>query len=128
MTASNLKILIVDDEHLVRENLVAYCEDEGFTVASAESGEEAIDLLRLQPFDIGIIDMRLPGIDGNSVIMQAHSINSAMKFLIHTGSTNYSLPRELIDIGLNPRNILRKPISDMSHLRKRINEIIGAGG
>jgi len=125
MTISNMKILIVDDEDLVRENLAAYCEDEGFDVISADSGEKALELLKNHRFDIGIIDMRLPGIDGNAVIHQAHLINARMKFLIHTGSTNYSLPQELINIGLSPGHVLRKPISDMDRLLEKIIEISG---
>ena len=123
MTPASLRILIVDDENLVRENLVAYCEDEGFDVTSAESGERALEILKTGRFDIDIIDMRLPGIDGNAVIQQAHAINGGMKFLIHTGSTNYSLPQELVSIGLTSSDILRKPISDMNQLRDKILEI-----
>ncbi|MBN1532805.1 MAG: response regulator [Spirochaetes bacterium] len=124
MTPADIRILIIDDENLVRENLVAYCEDEGFPVAATTNGEDALELLKTAHFDIGIIDMRLPGIDGNSVILQAHGINPGMKFLIHTGSTNYSLPKELVDLGLKPAHVLRKPIGDMDLLRDRIIELV----
>ena len=119
----SIKILVVDDEMLVRDNLVAFCEDEGFDVISAESGEDALNILEKITFDIGIIDMRLPGIDGNAVIITAHNMNIKMKFIIHTGSSNYSLPSELVDIGLTSDNILRKPMSNMNILTEKILEI-----
>jgi two-component system, OmpR family, response regulator len=81
MSASNIKILVVDDESVVSVNLSAYLEDEGFIVYSAASGEEALDLIRDHDIDIGIIDMRLPGIDGNTLIIKAHDMHPVMKFL-----------------------------------------------
>jgi two-component system, OmpR family, response regulator len=128
MTPADIRILIIDDENLVRDNLVAYFEDEGFSVTATDTGEDALELLKARRFDVGIIDMRLPGIDGNAVILQAHSINPGMKFLIHTGSTNYSLPKELVGLGLRPEHILRKPIGNMDHLRDRITALAGESG
>jgi two-component system, OmpR family, response regulator len=124
MSASNIKILVVDDESVVSVNLSAYLEDEGFIVYSAASGEEALDLIRDHDIDIGIIDMRLPGIDGNTLIIKAHDMHPVMKFLIHTGSTNYGLPKSLIDIGLTPGQILRKPLIDLSVLTRSIKQLI----
>jgi two-component system, OmpR family, response regulator len=124
MSASKIKILVADDEDVVNVNLSAYLEDEGFIVYSAASGEEAIDLIRRHHIDIGIIDMRLPGIDGNTLIMKAHDMHPVMKFLIHTGSTNYGLPKSLVDIGLTPEQILRKPLIDLSVLAKSIKQLL----
>jgi len=80
--------------------LPAFLEDEGFTVFSAASGEEALDLILKQEIDVAIIDMRLPGINGDTLILKAHEIQPVLKFLIHTGSTNYSVSRSLEEIGV----------------------------
>ena len=124
MASPNIKILVVDDENIVSVNLTAYLEDEGFIVFSAASGEEALDLIKEHEIDIGIIDMRLPGIDGNTLIMKAHDMYPVMKFLIHTGSTNYGLPKSLIDIGLTHEQVLRKPLGDMSVLTRSIKKLL----
>lgn len=64
-------VLIVDDEPGLLRSLMAFFEDENFSVAGAKSGEEALQLLNKEQFDAVILDMRLPGIDGNEVVLQA---------------------------------------------------------
>ena len=124
MKPSDIKVLIVDDESVVSGNLSAFLEDEGFTVYTAFSGEEALELLAGQEIDIGIIDMRLPGIDGNTLILKAHDIRPLMKFLIHTGSTNYGLPKTLISLGIEQERVFRKPLPDLSVLSPAINQLV----
>ena len=124
MNISNVKVFIVDDENVVCSNIAAFLEDEGFTVFSAASGEEALDILLEQKFDVAIIDMRLPGIDGDTLILKAHEIQSALKFLIHTGSTNYSVSRSLEEIGVKKEQVFRKPLLDMSVLTKGILKLL----
>ncbi|MBS3759088.1 MAG: response regulator [Desulfobacterales bacterium] len=123
METSDIHILVVDDEAVVNINLSGYLEDEGFTVFSAASAEEALELIDQQRIDVGIIDMRLPGMDGNALILKAYHKQRAMKFLIHTGSTNYSLPQSLIELGLGEAQVLRKPVSDLSILPRMIYEM-----
>ncbi len=127
MDTSDINILVVDDESVVKENLAGYLEDEGFTVYTAASGEEALSLIERQAIDIGIIDMCLPGMDGNTLILKAQQRQPVMQFLIHTGSTNYMLPQSLIEIGLVPEHVLRKPLSDLSVLTRMINKIFLQG-
>lgn len=123
MDQSDIRVLVVDDEDGVRKSLAAYLEDECFNVMESESGEDALVLVEKHPFDAGIIDMRLPGIDGNALILKAHEIQPNMKFLIHTGSTNYILPQDLIDIGVRAEHILMKPIPDMQTIVDSINRL-----
>ena len=124
MDISNVKVFIVDDESVVCSNIAAFLEDEGFTVYSAASGEEALDILLEQKFDVAIIDMRLPGINGDTLILKAHEIQPALKFLIHTGSTNYSVSRSLEEIGVKKEHVFRKPLLDMSVLTKGILKLL----
>ena len=120
-----IRLLIVDDEPMVRENLEAYFEDEGFAVTSFENGEQAVEYLKNENMDIGIIDLRLPGIDGDVTILKSHKIQPGMKFIIYTGSTSYnSLPDELIKLGMSLKNIYHKTTMDMGELAKGINTIM----
>lgn len=120
----DVKILIVDDEQVICTNLGAYLEDEGFSVRTASSGEEGLEFLREEEAHVGIIDMRLPGMDGNTFIMKAAELCPKMKFIIHTGSTNYSLPPSLIKIGISPNQVFRKPVQDMSKLVDAIYSVL----
>jgi CheY-like chemotaxis protein len=124
MDISNIKVLVVDDEIAVCSNVAAFLEDEGFTVFSAASGEEALDLLLKQKIDVAIIDIRLPGIDGDTLILRAHEILPELKFLIHTGSTNFSVSRSIEDIGVKEEQVFRKPLLDMSVLTKGILKLL----
>ncbi|HPA73165.1 MAG TPA: response regulator [Spirochaetota bacterium] len=124
MENSSATILVLDDEELVRANIVAFLEDEGFAVIPAESGEEALEILKSRPVDIGIIDMRLPGIDGNTFILQAHALNPRMRFMIHTGSINYTLPRELHEIGVRAGDVFRKPETSLTDMLGKIRTFL----
>lgn len=126
MDNSNIVVLIVDDENIIRNNLRVYLEDEGYEVFTADSGEDGIKILKEKGmiFNIGIIDMRLPGMDGNAFILQAHEIQPKMKFLIHTGSVNYKLPDTFQSIGIHFQHVFQKPLDDMSILANAITNLL----
>lgn len=120
-------ILVVDDEAAMRENLTAYLEDEGMDVTALESGERAVeDLESGKVYDVCIMDMRLPAMDGNTTIMKLHDIYPKLRFLVHTGSTLYSLPMELRNIGISDEHIFMKPLGDMKVLVEAINALMAA--
>ena len=118
------RILVVEDEEVIRFNLEAFLHDEGYEVFLVGSGEECLDILAKEKIDVAIIDMRLPQMDGNVAILEARRINPMLKFIIYTGSSGYVLPQELIDIGLQPTQILRKPLQDMAMLTTLIQELM----
>ena len=122
---SLIKVLLVDDEEIVRITLEAFLEDEGFSVISANSGEEALEILGRESADIGIIDMRLPGIDGNTLIMKLCEILPDMKFVIHTGSMGYSLPESLVALGISNDLVFKKPVKNMAGFIDIIKKLAG---
>ena len=71
MSEGQKHLLIVDDEHALREAIAERLADHGFVVEQATSGEEALQRLSDFAFDILITDLRLPGIDGARVIEAA---------------------------------------------------------
>ncbi len=120
------RILVVEDEEVIRFNLEAFLKDEGFEVRLVSSGEECLDVLEKEKIkiDLAIIDMRLPQMDGNVAILEARRIDPTMKFIVYTGSSGYVLPQELLDIGLRPDQILRKPLQDMGVLTQLIHKML----
>ncbi len=106
------KILVVDDEEIVRELLIDVLSESGFQVMTAENGLVGLDLFR-QPdrkYDLVIVDMSMPGMDGIEVCRELRKIDPAQKIMMATG--NYSTDDELAElkkIGID--QILRKPFN-----------------
>ena len=65
-----LKILIVDDEQNIRKSLTGLLKDHNYPSSSCESGEQAIQLISQQNYDLVFLDVKLPGIDGLQVNRQ----------------------------------------------------------
>ena len=65
---SNIKILIVDDELIMRESLAGWLERDGHTVKTAASGEEALEKIKDVHFDILLVDIKMEGISGLDVL------------------------------------------------------------
>lgn len=116
-----VRVLLVDDEAIVRDNLEAYLEDEGIEVKTAASAELGLEMLAQETFDIAIVDMRLPGMSGDEFIRSAMAAEHDLNFLIHTGSLEYRLPSDLLCNGLNSWHVLHKPLADMKVLTQRLN-------
>jgi two-component system OmpR family response regulator len=116
MGGERTRILVVDDEESIRRGLRAWLEDEDFEVATAESGEKALEILSSDPADGAIVDIRLPGMDGNAFMEQAHRLCPRMRFLIYTGSVNYCPPANLQDLGIDQNDVFQKPLRDMAML------------
>lgn len=62
-----MKILIVDDEKLIREVIKEYCENENYEVDEASNGEEALNLIQNNSYDLLILDIMMPKLDGFSL-------------------------------------------------------------
>jgi len=78
------KVLIVDDELDILEMLSSFLEQEGFSVKTASSGNEAISIFEAEPFDVVITDMRMPGLDGLGVMRRLKEIDEDIEVIILT--------------------------------------------
>ena len=63
-SADLLHILVVDDENVVRESLSTWFREDGHQVGSAHDAREALTLLRREPWDLALVDIKMPGMDG----------------------------------------------------------------
>ena len=68
MSTANTRILIVDDEEIVRESLGGWLEKDGYTVGTAPDGPTAVARLRQELWSILLVDMKMPGMDGLQVL------------------------------------------------------------
>ena len=126
MTQRQQRVLIVDDEESIRRSLRAYLEDEGFDVVATGTGEEGLVTLSHEGVDVAIVDMRLPGMDGNAFIERAHHMCPGMTFFIYTGSVGYKVPFTLEAIGVGADHVFKKPLADMSLLVEAMRRLLEA--
>ena len=105
----------MDDEVNIQQSLMDFFTDETrFEVRVASSGEQGIEILETFSPTVCIVDMRLPGMDGNDfIILAAQHLDNCL-FIVHTGSMDYDLPKKLIRIGLKKEHVLGKPVTDMT--------------
>ena len=59
-----VNILVVDDEEIVRDSLSSWLIDDGYEVAAAENGTKALEIFPSREWDLCLVDLKMPGIDG----------------------------------------------------------------
>jgi DNA-binding NtrC family response regulator len=122
-------ILVVDDEAAIRETLQWCFEDAGYHVDTAAGGEEALNRLRLQPFDVVLTDIVMPGIDGLEVLGRARVLAPRTAVILMTAyatveTTVEALRRGAVDYILKPfqledvRARVRSALADPDHARE----------
>jgi CheY-like chemotaxis protein len=118
------RILVVDDDEVIASCLQAYLEDEGMEVQIVGSAEEALAVARGGcAFDVCVMDMRLPGLDGDAAIRTLHHLRPALRFVMHTGSSTYTIPDDLRAMGIDEGQLFRKPLSDMGPLATMVRAL-----
>ncbi len=78
------KILVVDDELIVRDSLRALLADEGFSADMAESGEAALEKLNAGPYHLMLLDIKMPGMEGVEVLQEAMGISPELQVVMMT--------------------------------------------
>lgn len=116
-------VLVIDDEQDLNQIICDAFEDEDYTIYPAFSAEEGLLQLQKNKVDVCIVDMRLPGMTGNEFILAAHRLYPAMKFIIHTGSTDYFIPEEIQKIGVKNDHLLMKPVLDLTDIIDGVVEV-----
>lgn len=124
----NATLLIVDDEETILFNLISFFEDEGYVAHGAESGEEGLKMLEKYTVDLVVVDMRLPGMDGNTFIKEAQKLYPHLHYLIHTGSTDYTIPKALTKLGITADQILFKPVVNTHVLINKVEKYLEKKG
>jgi DNA-binding NtrC family response regulator len=114
-------ILIVDDEPIVRESIRDWLKDAGYQVATAESGEEALEMLKKQDFSAVIMDVRLPGKTGISTLKEMKAIKPGIKSIVITAYPSEELASEAKKYGAI--DYLIKPVNP-DDLEKLIRETL----
>ncbi|HVV32596.1 MAG TPA: response regulator transcription factor [Vitreimonas sp.] len=96
-----MRILVVEDDKNLREQLAAALGDAGYTVDSADNGEDGQFLGETEPFDLAILDLGLPKVDGLTVLKAWRKQGRNMPVLILSARDRWSEKVEGLDLGAN---------------------------
>jgi DNA-binding NtrC family response regulator len=93
------RILIVDDELSVRSSLGEWFQEDGFQVETAEDGEAALRAMDKGPYDIVLLDLKMPGMDGIAVQKRVREIDPGANIIILTAYASVQTAVEALKLG-----------------------------
>jgi two-component system, NtrC family, nitrogen regulation response regulator NtrX len=102
-------ILIVDDESGIRDSLRGVLDDEGFRTEEAQTGEECLHLLDGQAFDVVLLDVWLPGMDGLDTLQKIRELDSPPEVIMISGHGTIETAVRATKLGAY--DFLEKPLS-----------------
>jgi DNA-binding NtrC family response regulator len=121
LTPAKTKILIVDDAGPVVVLCVNVLQALGYAVKGANRGEAAVELMRKEPFDLMVLDYKMPGMNGFEVFQQARALHPGMAVVLVTGHGTPEIVNEANRMGFN--GILLKPFTS-DELRGTVEKVL----
>jgi excisionase family DNA binding protein len=101
------RVLVVDDEATIRDLLSKTLALAEYDVDLAPDGRTALERLRIIPYDLLITDLKMPGVDGLTVIREARRLKADLPVIIITGYSNEASAIEAVNLGVS--GYLTKP-------------------
>jgi DNA-binding NtrC family response regulator len=102
------RVLIVDDEEDFVETIVKRLKDRGLEVSGATSGREALELMDGKEFDVAVLDVKMPGMDGIETLREMKKKNPFMEVIMLTG--HGSVESGIQGLQLGAYNYVMKPV------------------
>jgi DNA-binding NtrC family response regulator len=93
------KILVIDDEQGIRDLLDTLLRRKGYVVVLAESGRKGLELFRRDHPDVIILDMKMPGMDGLTVLQEIRSLDPRQPVIILTGAGTAEMEQQVRALG-----------------------------
>jgi DNA-binding NtrC family response regulator len=115
------KLLIVDDESGIIEEVKSFFEEEGYEVHTADTGKDGVDLVAAIKPDILIVDMKLPDMSGLNVLKAAKVASPHTKIIVNTGYVDQNIIDEAERLGRDA--FLQKPFN-LERLQEEIDKLL----
>ena len=117
-----IRILVVDDEEIVRSSLVDWLREDGYQAQAAESGFQALDMIRESPPDIALVDLKMPKMDGIELLEKAKQASPEIQVIIITAYATVHTAVQAIKMGAYDYLIKPCDPEEISMLIKRLIE------
>src|ERR1043165_4946019 len=110
------RILIVDDELVVRDSLGKWFTSEGYTARPTSGGGEALEVIQQAGLDLALIDIKRPGMDGMELQARLHEVDPDLTVVIMTGYASVDTAVQALKHGAY--DYITKPVDpdELSHL------------
>lgn len=119
-----MRLLIVEDEIDILQALQRGLKSEGYAVDITSNGEEALELLSFNSYDLMVLDINLPGVDGFSILKSLREKDATTKVIIVSANREIEDKIKGLDLGAN--DYLVKPF-DFLELKARIRALLRRG-
>lgn len=119
-TETRRKILVVDDDTLMRKSIVTFLQDNGYEVLQAQDGEEGLDVFRRQAPDLILLDLRMPKMDGLEVLEAITKESREIPVIIVSGAGSMSDAIKTLKLGA--WDYVTKPITDLALLEHAVTK------
>jgi DNA-binding response OmpR family regulator len=116
--SSPVRILVIDDEAVIKEVLQIAFEEVGWQVAKADTGEEAVRKVRDSEFDVLVVDKNLPGMSGVDFIREVRKHNRVIRVLLITAYGSVESAVETLNLGIDA--YLEKPFPNVQDLVRAV--------
>jgi CheY-like chemotaxis protein len=122
MSAHSPRILVVDDDVDTCRNLSDILADLGYQVTTAHDGPAALELVRRQPFDVALLDFKMPGMDGLTLYREIKKLRAGTVAIIVSAFASESTREEALAAGA--WQVVAKPV-DFRKLLALVEEAVG---
>ncbi len=116
------KVLVVDDAAFMRMRCKKLLTDSGYQVTEAATGAQAVELYQQNPFDVVLMDITMPEMDGISAVKKLVSIDPEVKVVMVTAMGQQSMVIEAIKAGA--RDFVVKPF-DSGRVLAALDKLVG---
>ena len=115
MKRKGKRILVVDDDDMIRDSFKAILESEGHLVDTAKSGLEALERTEKDAYNLALLDIKLPDIEGTELLVEMHEETPRMMKIMVTGHATLENAVEALNLGADA--FIMKPVRPKELMR-----------
>ena len=120
--SKNIRVLVVDDDNLLRKLVTDQLARSGFDASAAASGQEALDSLRRTDCDVVLLDIQMPGLSGLDALRAIRKMEDAPEVVMLTADTSLATGIEAMRLGAYDYLTKPAPLDEMEAVIRKAHE------